>query len=128
MQVQPNAIQFEPAGRCVPILVFDSTFDAFHELGDRERLGQVVDRAHPQAPNAGLDISDGREDEDPTGAVGLDDPTQHLIPVNSRHQQVKDRQGIVVFLGQPKRVVRAGSYVDVEALGLECSLQELTDA
>jgi hypothetical protein len=128
MQVQPNAVHFEPAGREVPILVFDPTFNPFHELGDRKRLSQVVDRAHAQASHAGLDVTHGGEDEDPTGPVSLDDPAQHLIPVHSGHQKVEDRQGIVVPPGLPKRVVSAGSYVYIEAFGFKCSLQELTDA
>src|SRR5215831_4474258 len=64
LQVEPDAARFEPSRRrrCGPLL--DPAPDPRDQLGDRERLRQVVDRPHLQAADLGLDVADRGQDED----------------------------------------------------------------
>ena len=72
------------------------------ELGQIERLGEVVVSAEVQAPDAVLEITARRQDHDRARAATLPKPLQHDQPVHRRQRQVEHDR--VVVLGAQQRV------------------------
>src|SRR5215471_4281734 len=58
LQIEPHATRLEPSRRRRRGPIIDPSPDPRDQLGDRERLRQVVDRPHLQAADLGLDVAD----------------------------------------------------------------------
>src|SRR5215469_7219544 len=88
LQVEPYPARLEPSRRrrCGPVL--DPSPDPRDQLGDRERLRQVVDRTHLQAADLGLDVADRGQDEDTLRRICPEDTTEHLVAVHPGQQEI----------------------------------------
>ena len=64
--------------------------DPGQQLGQRERLGQVVLRAALQAVDLGRHVRHARQDDDRLARVRAQQPAEHLPAVQIRHYQVQD--------------------------------------
>src|SRR5215469_11043529 len=105
LQVQPHATCLEPSRRRRCGRILDPAPDPRDQLGDRERLRQVVDRPHLQAADLGLDVADSGQDEDTLRRIYPEDTTEHLISVQPRQQEIQHDDLVVLALHEAQRVV-----------------------
>src|SRR5262249_24901325 len=128
LQVEPHATHLEPSRRrrCGPVL--DPAPDPRDQLGDRERLRQVVDRIHSQAADLGLDVADRGQDEDTLRRICPEDTTEHLVAVQPGQQEVEHDDRVVVTLRKAQRLVAVPGNLELKTVRLQGTGNETTDA
>src|SRR5499427_2202049 len=89
LQVEAHTTDLEPSRRRRRGPIVDPSPDPRDQLGDGERLRQVVHRPHLQAADLGLDVADRGKDQDTLRGIGPEDTAEHLIAIQPRQQQVQ---------------------------------------
>src|SRR5215469_8412755 len=128
LQVEPHTTRLEPPRRrrCGPIL--DPSPDPCDQLGDRERLRQVVDRPHLQAADLGLDVADRGQDEDTLRRIRPEDTAEHLVAVQPGQQEIEHDDRVVLALYEAQRVVAVRGNLELKAVGIQSTGNETADA
>jgi hypothetical protein len=102
--------------------------DPGQQLGQRERLGQVVLRAALQARHLGGHVGQAGQHEDGLVRAGGQHPLQDLVPLHPGHDQIQDDQVVAAVPGQPQRVGSAGREVGPVTRRVQRAPDEGTDA
>src|SRR5215471_8991877 len=128
LEVEAHTARLQPSRRrrCGPIL--DPSPDPRDQLGDRERLRQVVDRPHLQAADLGLDVADRGQDEDALRRICPEDTAEHLVAVQSGQQQIQHDDRVVLALHEAQRLVAVPGDVELKTVGLQGTGNEAADA
>src|SRR5215471_5762044 len=128
LQVEPHTTRLEPSrrDRCGPVL--DPSPDPRDQLGDRERLRQVVDRPHLQAADLGLDVADRGQDKDTLRRIRPEDTTEHLVAVQSGQQEIQHDDRVVLALHEAQRLVAVRGNVELKTVRLQGTRNEPADA
>ena len=100
---------------------------ACDQLGERERLGEVVGRPELQASHLRLHIRKRRQDEDPLVGAVLHQILQNGHPVEMREQQIEDDELVTAGLGQLEGSVPIVRAVHLEPFGGERPRDEADD-
>src|SRR5215467_5695623 len=128
LQVEPHTTPLEPSRRRRRGPIVDPPPDPRDQLGDRERLRQVVHRPHLQAADLGLDVADRGQDQDTLRRIGPEDSTEHLIAIQPRQQEIQHDDRIVLAFHKAQRFVAVHGRLDLKAVRLEGTGNEATDA
>src|SRR5215471_16003720 len=128
LQVEAHTTHLEPSRRRRRGPIVDPSPNPRDQLGDRERLRQVVHRPHLQAADLGLDVADRGEDQDTLRRIGPEDTAEHLIAIQPRQQQIQHDDRIVLTLHKAQRVVAVHGGLDLKTVRLEGARNEATDA
>src|SRR5215510_12902462 len=128
LQVEPHATRLEPSRRrrCGPIL--DPAPDPRDQLGDRERLRQVVDRPHLQAADLGLDVADRGQDEDTLRRIYPENTTEHLVAVQPGQQEIQHDDRVVLAVHEAQRLVAVRGHLELKTVRLQSTGNETADA
>src|SRR5262252_4992749 len=128
LQVEAHTAHLEPSRRRRRGPIVDPSPDPRDQLGDRERLRQVVHRPHLQAADLGLDIADRGQDEDTLRRIRPEDTAEHLVAIQPGQQEIQHDDRIVLALHQAQRFVAVHGRLDLKAVRLESAGNEPTDA
>src|SRR5215467_4585041 len=128
LQVEPYTTRLEPARRRRTGPILDPPPDPRDQLGDRERLRQVVDRPHLQAADLGLDVADRGQDEDTLRRVCPEDTAEHLVAVQPRQQEIQHDDRVVPGLHEAQRLVAVHGNLELETVRLQGTSKEAADA
>src|SRR5262249_49160217 len=128
LQVESHATRLEPSRRrrCGPIV--DPSPDPRDQLGDRERLRQVVDRPHLQAAGLGLYVADRGQNEDTLRRICPEDTTEHLVTVQPGQQEIEHDDRVVLALHEAQRVGTIPGNLELKTVRLQGTRDEPTDA
>src|SRR5215468_7159480 len=127
LQVEPHATRLEPPRRRRYGRILDPSPDPGDQLGDRERLRQVVDRPHLQAADLGLDVADRGQDEDTLRWIYLENTTEHLVAIQPRQQEIQHDDLVVLALHEAQRVVAVRGDLELKTVRLQRTGNETTD-
>src|SRR5215469_3133100 len=128
LQVEPHTTRLKPSRRRRSGPILDPSPDARDQLGDRERLRQVVDRPHLQAADLGLDVADRGQDEDTLRRICPEDTAEHLVAVQPRQQEIQHDDRVVLGLQEAQRVVAVRGNLELKAVGIQSTGNETADA
>src|SRR5215471_3493705 len=128
LQVEPHPTRLEPSRRRRYGPILDPSPDARDQLGDRERLRQVVDRPHLQAADLGLDVADRGQDEDTLPRICPEDTTEHLVAVQPRQQEIQHDDRVVLALHEAQRLVAVRCHLELKTVRLQGTGNETADA
>src|SRR4051794_11894557 len=116
----------QPVGRLGAALA-QARPHAGHELGERERLGEVVGGAELEAADLGVDVRQRREDQDALLGAGLDRAAQDPHAVDTGHEEVEHDE---VVLPRARELEAFGARrrgVDGQPVGGESTRDEVGD-
>ena len=99
------------------------------ELGESERLGEVVVRARVEPGDAAVHLRTRGQHQHGYGIAGAAEPATYLEPVDTGHEDVEDQRiGALRSLGDHReRRFTIGGELDVIPLELERALKRLAD-
>src|SRR5262249_10079392 len=128
LQVEPHATRFEPSRRRRWGPILDPSPDPRDQLGDRERLRQVVDRTHLQTADLGLHVADRGQDEDTLRRICPEDTAEHLVAVQPRQQEVQHDDRVVLALHEAQRLIAVPGDLELKTVRIQSSRDETADA
>ena len=100
--------------------------EAREQLGERERLRQVVVRACVEPRHPTVDLGPGGEHEDRDGVVLGSQPSTHLEPVDPGHEDVEDHRVRRSRTAEPfERLLAVVRELDLVPLELERAPQRV---
>src|SRR5262245_44920845 len=102
--------------------------DARQELGERERLGQIVVGAEVQAPDAVLDLAAGRQYQDRRGPARAADFFQDLDAVLAGQHEVEHDGVVIVRARQVRSFLPVEGDIHGHRLRLEPPAKKLSHA
>src|SRR5262249_14120308 len=89
------------------------------QLGEGERLGEVVIGAAVEAPNLHIDRVAGGEKNDGCRNVLFAEPVTDFYPIHERKRNIKNDEVVVFRRGSEESVLTVGSDVDRSAFFFE---------
>src|SRR6516164_6301432 len=128
LQVEPHSTRLEPSRRRRRDPILDPSPDPCDQLGDRERLRQVVDRPHLQAADLGLDVADRGQDKDTLRRICPEDTAEHLVAIQPGQQEIEHYDRVVVTLREAQRLVAVHRNLELKTVRLQGTRDETTDA
>src|SRR5215471_14093066 len=128
LQVEAHTTHLEPSRRRRRGPIVDPSPDPRDQLGDRERLRQVVHRPHLQAADLGLDVADRGKDEDTLRRIGPEDTAEHLVAIQPRQQEIQHDDRVVVTLREAQRLVAVPGNIELITVRFQGTGDETTDA
>src|SRR5215469_11897829 len=128
LQVEPHTTRLEPSWRRRSVPILDPSPYPRDQLGDRERLRQIVDRPHLQAADLGLDVADRGQDQHPLRRICPEDTTEHLIPVQPGQQEIQHDDRVVLALHQAQCLVAAHGNLELKTVRFQSTRDETADA
>jgi hypothetical protein len=101
--------------------------DPGQQLGQRERLGQVVGRPRLQAAHPGLDPGERGQHQDAPARVLGQQLAQHLDPGHARQHQVEHDQVVRLAAGRAQRGGTGRHVVDLVPAAAQRPAEEAAD-
>jgi hypothetical protein len=95
------------------------------DLGEGERLGQVVVGAEVEPLDTRSDVGGGREHEDPRRALGAHELTAHLVAVDVGQVAIEDDDVVVDDGRAPESLIAVERDVDGESVAAKAAREGL---
>lgn len=92
-----------------PLRAADERLEPGFELGELERLEQVIVRPEVQAGDAIIELAPCRQDQHRNSGASLAHSPQYVQPIHVGQGEIEN--GVIVFLGE-QDVIRRGAIVD----------------